>query len=132
MFYNSFSITIKDFPVIVYPEHGLENLIGISKESLQKYLEELYHQNNLITSGSTFHIVILWNDKDIMADIWIYKNISDWKNDPTIDVKNFRGTIQINEGGITAGDGLILLAKEEEYRRTTKNIQDYLINRIQL
>lgn len=71
--------------------------------------------------------VIIYNDgQDAMTDVWIYDKIESWGSGPLVDVKIFRNFAPEQNTGVSAGDGLILLGREEEHRRKKGSPQDYL------
>jgi len=127
-FYKPFPAIINSKPILIYAENGLERvLFRERKDSIEKHLEAIYHKNHKHLHSGEFHIAFVWSDdEDIMSDIWIFENLAVWKANPTVDAQNFRG-LDFEEGyGVTAGDELMILGKEEEFRRTTPGLEQYL------
>lgn len=128
-FYYPKTITLNGIPVIIYPCTGLEKVFNRSeKHCLEDFVSQLYTKNkNLLHEKGQYNIVILWNDgNDRMADVWIYDKIESWGSGPLVDVKIFRNYQQETNIGVSAGDGLIMLGKEEEHRRTKASLDDYV------
>jgi hypothetical protein len=135
-FYKPFTTHIKDKPVIVYPCVGLEKVLDRNdKESIQNHLNKLYSDNEAITSVGSYHIMILWNEAaddkdaqsvDVMSDVWIFDKIEFWGSGPLVDVKIFRNMSLETGIGVSAGDGLLMLGREEELRRTSVSLEMYL------
>jgi hypothetical protein len=134
-FYNPITEDISGIPIIIYPEKNLETVLSQQDNtSIHNYLETLYLKNEdlLLKENFKYQIIILWSDSDeIYADIWIYQ-IQDWKFSPLVDVKTFKGLELIIGDGITAGDGLMMLGREEEHRLTTNSLEEYLNTRPEL
>ncbi|MDQ3098228.1 MAG: hypothetical protein M3Q44_00575 [bacterium] len=130
-FYYAKTIHIEELPIIFYPEIGLSKKFDRKdKGCLEKYIEELYSTNRgLLKNNGQYHILILWiNEADIMADVWIYDKIESWGSGPLVDVKIFKNLNIETNMGVTAGDGLITLGREEEHRRSKSSLEAYLNN----
>jgi hypothetical protein len=134
-FYNPITEDISGIPIIIYPEKNLESVLSQQDNtSIHDYLETLYLKNKdlLLKENFKYQIIILWSDSDeIYADIWLYQ-IQDWNFSPLVDVKTFKGLELILGDGITAGDGLMMLGREEEHRLTTNSLEEYLNTRPEL
>ena len=79
-----------------------------------------------------FVIGILSGQKgESVIDLFAYKGpavSNTWKLNPRFDYAQFRGGRFIEHPqGLTFGDGLIILGKEEEQRRLSENIEQYLL-----
>lgn len=135
-FYKPFTTKIGNRPIIVYPCVGLEKVLGRSQQdSIQQHLEKLHGANGKLLSAGEYHIVILWdeasddksaNSIDVMTDVWIFDKLDSWGSGPLVDVKIFRNMSLETGIGVSAGDGLLMLGREEELRRTSTNITEYL------
>ncbi len=128
-FYNPIKLTIREIPVIVYPCTGLETILDRKERGIiEKHILEIYEKNkSILLDLGQYNIIILWNDgKDIMADVWIYDKLESWGSGPLVNVKIFRNLNNEKKIGVSAGDGLILLGKEEEYRRTKDSLEEYI------
>ena len=135
-FYKPFTITNETKPLIVYPCLGLEKILDRNnKESITNHLSNLYSVNKNILSEGTYHILILWDEasdnkdaqsRDVMTDVWIFDKIDSWGSGPLVDVKIFRNMILETGIGVSAGDGLVMLGREEELRRTAQSLDSYL------
>ncbi|MCK5176528.1 MAG: hypothetical protein KAQ92_02270 [Candidatus Aenigmarchaeota archaeon] len=127
VFYNPISFSINSTPVIVYPCPGVEMIFNRKEKGcIEKYITELYFENNIHANGE-YNIIILWNeDEEVMVDLWIFDRIESWGSGPLVDVKIFRDKkIDLNTG-VSAGDGLVLLGMEEQHRWTTQSLKEYL------
>jgi hypothetical protein len=134
-FYKPFTTKIKDKPVIVYPCLGVEKVLDRKKQqSIEDHLAKLYTNNPQLSAG-TYHIIILWDEAsdnkaassvDIMTDVWIFDKIDSWGSGPLVDAKIYRNMKPETTIGISAGDGLLMLGREEELRRTSKSLDEYL------
>ncbi|MCK5044412.1 hypothetical protein KAR26_01615 [Candidatus Parcubacteria bacterium] len=128
-FYNPIKLTIQETPVLVYPCGGVEALLSREEKGIiERYILKLYAENkNILASLGEYNIIILWNEgKDVMADIWIYDKLESWGSGPLVDVKIFRNFNIEKNIGVSAGDGLILLGKEEEHRRSKNSLAEYI------
>lgn len=135
-FYKPYTTKINEKPVIVYPCVGLEKVLDRSQShSIEKHLEELYSANNELLKPGEYHIIILWDESsddknansiDVMSDVWIFDKLDSWGSGPLVDVKIFRNMALETGIGVSAGDGLLMLGREEEVRRTAKSLDGYL------
>jgi len=135
-FYKPFTTKVKEKSLIVYPCVGLEKVLDRSQHSIiKKHLERLYSTNDQLLRTGEYHIVILWdessddknaNSVDIMSDVWVFDKLDSWGSGPLVDVKIFRNMLLETSIGVSAGDGLLMLGREEELRRTAKDLDDYL------
>ncbi|VVB59720.1 Uncharacterised protein [uncultured archaeon] len=61
-----------------------------------------------------------------MTDMWIFTKTDQWGSGPLTDVKIFRNRTGVNNIGVGSGNTLIMLGKEEEHRRASKTLKEYL------
>ena len=127
-FYNPIKLTIQGTPILVYPCKGVESIFAREKGVIKKHILKLYAENkDILSSLGEYNIIILWNEgKDITTDVWIYDKLKSWGSGPLVDVKIFRNFNIEKNIGVSAGDGLILLGREEEYRRTKNSLTEYI------
>jgi hypothetical protein len=124
-FYKPYTTKILDIPIILYPENGLEKIFQRLSGSLENYLSNLYQANNL--NIGQYHIVILWRDGDYkMTDVWIFDGLNDLSINPNVRVRNFRNDTEYKNEDITAGDGLVILGREDECRRNSKSLESFI------
>lgn len=126
--YIPFTIFIKDIPIIIYPvkdENPLEEVFN-SKEDIKDHINELYNSNPSLKTGQ-YHILFVWNlNRDRMTDVWIYE-MENWSDSgPLILCKTFRKYKECSDAGIASGDSIIVLGREEELRRQSKDIDSYV------
>ena len=108
------------------------NLYGINpitagKEDFKRARELLAGQGK----NYPWVIGILWGDQEErVTDFFMYSGIdsdSDWGKNPEMSYAQFRSGVYVEKPEIiTCGDGLIILGKEEEHRRKSIGIRDYL------
>jgi hypothetical protein len=115
-------------PLFIYIEEGTEGLIDRRDPGgLDTYLQDLYSKNDAIINRGHYQILILWNLEDtLMSDVWMFFINDDWDLPTNIDVANFSYTdVELNNG-VTTGDGLNLLATEENLRLSADTIEQYV------
>lgn len=135
-FYKPFTTQINDKSVIVYPCVGVEKVLSRNEPtSINAHLSKLYSENNEVLHVGAYHIVILWDEAsddkgtqsiDVMSDVWIFDKLDSWGSGPLVDVKIFRNMNLETGIGVSAGDGLLMLGREEELRRTATSLEGYL------
>jgi hypothetical protein len=124
-----FNLKLKNIPVIVYPVKDGAPLQDIfeSKFEIQRHLEDLYSQNSSIQKFD-YHIVFVWNlEGNRMTDVWMHR-MANWDNSsgPLVECMIFENLKESNDAGIASGDTLIVLAREEEFRRKIGDLEKYL------
>lgn len=115
-------------PLFIYFEEGTEDLIDRRDPgALDTYLQELYSKNDAIINRGSYQILLIWNlEGTIMCDVWMFFVNDEWDLPTNIDVANFAVTEVELTNGVTSGDGLNLLATEENLRLSVDNIDQYL------
>lgn len=132
-FYIPFNYKIENVPIIIYPakdENSLKNIIK-TEDDIKLQLNKLYSKYKELIKGS-YHIIFIWNlENKLMFDVWIHdiENFTD--SGPIIECLTFRSFERSYDVGMASGDGLIVLGREEELRRTCNSLDAY-INRIVL
>ena len=87
------------------------------------------HVQSKMANGFDYMLMILWgNDGSNMVDCFGYGGMSEWPGNPDVDGWLYRSGVLVRDMPITCGDGLILLGREEEYRRTTSSLREYIEN----
>jgi hypothetical protein len=73
-------------------------------------------------------IGILWGDNGVrVTEIFAFGGIKSWPGNPDIVYYQFRnGEFAFNPLNLTCGDGLRVLGREEDFRRTTGSLDDFL------
>jgi hypothetical protein len=127
--YLPFTIKVKNIPIIIYPvkdENPLEEVFN-SKEDIIEHINKLYKENKSLEIGE-YHILFVWNlNKERMTDIWIHQ-MENWSDSgPLISCKTFRGYEECTDAGIASGDSVIVLGREEELRRNSKDLKSYIV-----
>lgn len=126
--YIPFSFQLEDIPLIIYPvkdENPLEEVFEDEKD-IKNHLEKLYEANKSLHKY-TYHILFVWNlEKERMTDVWLHsmKNWSD--SGPLLECQTFRGLEPCEDAGIASGDSIIALAREEELRRESDDLNEYV------
>src|SRR3989344_2642304 len=75
-----------------------------------------------------YAILVLWgdlNNQQKVIDVFGFSGINPWPGNPDVSTLVFRNGIYSPLEHTTCGDTLILLGKEEEYRRTTTSLENY-------
>jgi hypothetical protein len=125
-FYNPLSLNIRGTHIIVYLDQGIEKILERKTDAIQKHLESLL-EKNILPKSIDYLIIFLWaEDSEIMSDVWIFTKTNEWGSGPLADARIFQGQKQVNNMGIGSGNTLIVLGKEEEQRRKSKSLDDYL------
>jgi hypothetical protein len=61
-----------------------------------------------------------------MTDVWIH-DMQNWSDSgPLIECITFRGLEICHDAGIASGDSIIVLGREEELRRSSKDLTEYV------
>ena len=129
VFYKPLSLEISSIPIIVYPCKDLEKIMSrLKPDAIKSHLEQLYDScKDEIAGKGEYHIIILWDDgPDIMTDVWIFSKVDSWGSGPLVDAKIFRNKNKVLDIGVSAGNGLVMLGKEEEHRRTKNSLKEYI------
>jgi hypothetical protein len=121
-FYRPLVFKIGDKPVILYPYLGIEaGFSRFERGGLEKYV------SSIINNDAVYSVVILWQENQhIMSDVWLFGEFESWEAGPVVSVINYRNGEIETKGGVTAGDGLVMLGREEEQRRKSKNLEEYI------
>jgi hypothetical protein len=130
--YRPYSTKINNKPLIIYPvrdENPLQEVFDKSDlESINNHLKNLYKKfKNKLSQGS-YHIIFVWNlESQRMTDVWIY-DMKDWSGNsgPILECLTFRELEECNNAGIASGDSIIALGREEELRRISRDLEEYL------
>ncbi|MFA5953599.1 MAG: hypothetical protein WC812_03325 [Candidatus Pacearchaeota archaeon] len=126
----------------VYPElKGKVYLHSSGKENYPTENDSLHYLMNCIANNrkevekGDYFISILWSNskKEKLMDFFRYSGVKEnWESNPDISPWVVNNGIWRKNQSITCGDGIILLGREEEYRRCTKNLNEYLSQIISL
>ena len=104
---------------------GLTNLPAMASQ----YLIQMLVVNEELVKGADFLIAGLWGDKDKnrMVDLIKYSTFDKWGGNPVME--NYvlqEGILRPEVKPGMCGDMLIVLGAEEQFRRTTLDIVDYM------
>ena len=105
-----------------------EEAVGAFAKGWMDNLEERYC--NLLNDGD-FKIAMIWGEGSRprrRTDMFSYDIGEDWSQNPEIHPFMFSGgkLLDVYNGPVTCGDGIILLGQEETHRRTTPELGVYL------
>lgn len=121
-----------------FHEFGFEEAYG-SKSDLEYFTDHFYKlidkfspscplKNSDILGKGDYIIALFWgNNSDKIVDVFRYSDIDEWPGNPNVEsfiLKN--GIYQPDNHEISCGDGTIIIGKEEQYRRKTKDLEDFL------
>lgn len=130
-FLSTFRLSLLGEPRVrgyVHDSHGGDT------QSVQKYCTDSLaslHQRGMIhlsADPTSWYVGIIWRDASTSADVldlFQFSNYHEWPGNP--DVRNFvvhHGVYQ--PGPITCTQGIILLGQEEQLRRRTSSLEQYL------
>ncbi len=74
-----------------------------------------------------YAIAFLWrHDSFQMVDLWVFSETNTWGSGPLADVFVFKDTEPTLDLGVSSGNVLIVLGREEEYRRQARTLDEYL------
>ena len=103
------------------------NFTGVEFSEILRATPHMYRANH------SYIIAILWGNEGVqMADFFGYSGIEQWPGNPEVSCWVMKGiknnsAYTLNRGiDITCGDGTIILGYEEEYRRQTNSLTDFL------
>jgi len=116
-------------------EYG-NHLYGLDKETslfsmFKQGIEDSFDDPSL---RFDYLVGVAWGNPDTrekMIDCFGFTFGSDWPGNPDISnwtIKNgcYVRDYVLHSGNMTCGDGLIILGKEEEYRRKCKDLEEFL------
>lgn len=63
-----------------------------------------------------------------IVDLFGFHDIKEWPGNPTVSAWTVRNGVFVRNSEITCGDTLIILGKEESYRRYRSNLEEFLMN----
>lgn len=94
----------------------------------QAYLEQLVAENLSRLKDAAFLIGIIWGDQKVkVADIFGYANVKLWPGNPEVSNWVFRdGVYQPTPQFITCANSIRMLGLEENARRGTKSLEEYM------
>lgn len=127
-------LTIESPPLRVYMHECGQELWGEKSEDIATRLRGdlgAIIPERISTEDYQFFTALLWGDKsDRMLDLFGYSGLQNWASNPGIDSWVLKNGIIVPSNGksieVTCGEGLVILGREEELRRTTDSLSDYL------
>ncbi len=130
-FYFPFSTRVAGKPVIVYPARDENPLSDVLSRQELGAIERHIQQLTCLTpvfAEADYSLVVVWNlDGTVMTDVWSFSLENFSAAGPLVHVDTYKGYEPAEAGsGVAAGDGLILLGREEEYRRACPSLAYYL------
>ena len=104
-------------PVILYRDESAESF----------HLECLSHAVSQIRADADYVICFVWEDEgDPMIDCWEFWQTNTWGSGPLSSVRVYRGKKATHDIGVASGNTLIVLGLEEQARRESSSLQEYL------
>jgi hypothetical protein len=93
-----------------------------------RHLLRTLTDNMVILNDASYLIAAIWGDSGArMIDLFRYAGINKWPGNPDVAAFVFRNGVYVpKRREITCGDTLVVLGREEEYRRTTRDLNDYV------
>lgn len=91
----------------------------------KSYMTEVIESTDL--QRYAWVLAAIWGNSsgERCIDFFGYGGISDWTGNPDVSAFVVKNGIIIPQKEITCGDTLIVLGKEESFRRTTQNLEEY-------
>ena len=109
---------------------GLVEAFGAEKTVInaKKHLLESLIANSSLSADASYLIAAVWGEEgNKMIDLFKYSKLNGWPGNPTVSsfvIKN--GVYAPERRDITCGDTLIMLGLEEQLRRRTVNVIQYM------
>jgi hypothetical protein len=128
-FYLPIKTQYHNLPIIIYPYNGVENVFDRNEQGcIETFINNLFDKHPHLSEATIqYFIVILWeNDGNLMTDVWTFGEFESWQAGPSIRVDNFNNDELVVNGDVTAGDGLVMLGREEEQRRNSHDVAAYI------
>lgn len=99
-----------------------------SAGNTKRYLEHIVIENNKIFDDASFLIAILWGDDGVkVADVFGYAKTEEWPGNPEVSNWVFRDGVYLpNPNYITCSNSIRMLGMEENARRGTKSLEEYM------
>ena len=135
-FIARFNIPERTPPVKVYfhiggtiAYSGHLSVLDHAKICLQKVLDK----DPLRINGYAYLIAMMWGrSKDVisekMIDLFGFGGVNNktWPGNPDVYSWVVSNGVYVSEENITCGDSLIVLGKEEEHRRKTRSLEEFI------
>jgi len=120
-------------PIRIYLHRiGSKNYFDNQNNSELDIMKKLFYDsftiNRDLLRDADYLLAIMWgNNKKKIIDTFKFTDIHDWPGNPIVDSYVLSDGLYIPERtSIACGDGLLVLADEERYRRTTPNLDHYM------
>jgi len=112
-------------------EMGYSDVFGGNEDQMKRYTSQVFSKHNHLFRKSNVLIGMLWADPITLAktlDIFGLSKEEKWEDNLGIYSWVIHNNEHFPKDPISCGEGIIRLGKELEYRKTTKNIEDYLFS----
>jgi len=132
-----------NFPQLEVPGRVYVHPVGFAEAyenkltNLQNYFLEISQHHKYLFAGCNYFLATIWGDvknKERVADLFMFSCVKNWPGNPDVLPYEIREGELIREKGLapedetfTCSDTLIMLGKEEEYRRATKSLEEYMV-----
>jgi|SRR3989344_6176128 len=108
---------------------------AVSASNAGDYAKEvLGNLNRRVCSAFDYFLAVAWGDEQSekrVLDLFGFNGIRDWQTgNPNVRAWIFADGIYVSPqppNALTCGDALIMLGEEERYRRTTPDLETYLL-----
>ncbi|MBI2542631.1 MAG: hypothetical protein HYW24_00375 [Candidatus Aenigmarchaeota archaeon] len=100
----------------------------LTTHAAERHARDTLYENRYLVGNADYLIVALWGDNGTkIAEVFGYGGISEWPGNPDKYCWIFHdGVYQPEKTLIACGDTDIALGREEEYRRTTRDIRKFM------
>ena len=100
-------------------------------ESAREFLKEIQKNRDFSNIAEKekllYFLAAMWAENGTrVADIFGFKNIPTWPGNPEILNYDYRNNT-VTPMAFTCGDSIIAFGREEEHRRKTKSLEEYLL-----
>jgi len=116
---------------VYFHESDFTKAYGNFNKAKKHLLYILKENEDLFSMGDDYFLSIVWgNGTSKMVDFFVYSGLGiKWEANPEVSSYSTEDGIYFPEKrNIVCGDGFIILGEEEKYRRTTKNLSEYIRN----
>ena len=108
-----------------FHHEGLNAALSHFNPVLSKYIGSMVDEN------TNYSLAMIWHDGETgVVDFFRYSglDLNNWPSNPEMDSFVFKDGLYVPGKPVTCGDGTIILGLEEQFRRKTKNLDEFSRN----
>lgn len=128
-FQSSLSLNIQDRPLVRGYVHSSYSDVDSVSDRFHYFLSSLSRQGYIESphDPASWFVGILWQDQgDKTVDFFQFSNYSGWPGNPEVSSYVVRNGLCVPGASISCTEGLLLLGMEEQLRRGTKSLDEYV------